>query len=150
MQPPVRAPQPSVFALLAAQVAAVRDRIESDATAQVDLLWKAADTLAQLVALLDRLVRHAGTLPAELAAACASAGAADAEFGRALDERAFVQAQRIDLARQMADGVVRALHGLDGEGAALSPEQLAAFYVSQEQRAVHAVALAGSNSPCDA
>jgi hypothetical protein len=71
------------------------------------------------------------------------------ELGRALDERAFVQAQRIDLSRQMADVVVMALRGLDGEGAALSPEQLAAFYVSHEQRVVHAIALAGTKSPCD-
>jgi hypothetical protein len=149
MEPPVPNPQPGVFALLAAQAAAVRDRIENDSTTHVDLLWKAADSITQLVALLDRLVRHAGTLPPELAASCASAGASNTELGRALDERAFVQAQRIDLSRQMADVVVMALRGLDGEGAALSPEQLTAFYVSHEQREVHAIALAGTNGPCD-
>jgi hypothetical protein len=149
MQPPVAAPQPSVFALLAAQAAAVRDRIENDATTHVELLWQAADSITQLVALLDRLARHAGTLTPELAASCASAETANAELGRALDERAFAQAQRVDLSRQMADGVVLALRELDGGGAALSPEQLAAFYVSQEQHAVHAVVLAGSNNPCD-
>ncbi len=107
------------------------------------------NSIAQLVALLDRLVQHAGSLTPELAASCASAEAANAELGRALDERAFAQAQRIDLSRQMADGVVRALRGLDGAGAGLSHEQLAASYVSEEQREVHAVALSGSNSPCD-
>jgi hypothetical protein len=140
---------PSVFALLAAQAAAVRDRIETDATVHVALLWKAADSIAQLVALLDRLIRHAGTLTPELAASCASAESANAELGRALDERAFAQAQSIDLSRQMADGVVLALLKLDGGDAALSPEQLAAFYVSREQRAVHAVVLAAGNDPCD-
>ena len=149
MEPPVPAPQPSVFVLLAAQAAAVRDRIENDATTNVDLLWQAADSIAQLVALLDRLVRHAGTLTPELAASCASAEAANTELGRALDERAFAQAQRIDLSRQMADGVVLALRGLDDGGAGLSHEQLAASYVSEEQREVHAVALAGPNNPCD-
>jgi len=150
MAPPGPAPRLTVFALLAAQAAAVRDRIEHDATAHVDLLWKASDSIAQLVALLDRLARHAGTLPLELVASCASAEVANAELGRALDERAFMAAQRIDLSRQMADGVVLLLRGLDGAGAALSPDQLAAFYVSQEQHAVHAIALARSNNPCDA
>jgi hypothetical protein len=128
----------------------VRDRIENDATAHVDLLWKAADSIAQLVALLDRLAWHAGTLPSELVASCTAAKAANVELGRALDERAFMAAQRIDLSRQMADGVVLLLLGLDGAGAALLPEQLAAFYVSREQHAVHAIALARSNQPCEA
>jgi hypothetical protein len=149
MQPPASADRPSVFALLAAQAAAVRDRIEHDATTQVDLLGKAADSITQLVALLDRLIRHAGTLTPELAASCASAEAATTELGIALDERAFAQAQRIDLSRQMADGLVLALRGLDGEGAGLSHEKLAASYVSEEQREVHAVALAGGSARCN-
>jgi hypothetical protein len=148
MQPKAGALQPTVFALLAAQAAAVRDRIESDATAHLGLLWKAADTIAQLVALLDRLARHAGTLPPDLATACASAEAADAELGRALDELAFTQAQRMDLSRQMADGVVLALRGLDAGETTLSPEKISAIYVSQEQRAVHEVALGDGDSKC--
>jgi len=147
MPPPAGAVHPTVFALLAAQVAAVRDRIESDATAHLDLLWKAVDTTTQLVALLDRLSSHAGTLPPELATACASAETAQAELGRALDELAFTQAQRMDLSRQMADAVVLALRCLDAGETSLTPEQIATVYVSQEQRAVHAVALQGNNGP---
>src|SRR5580704_6449474 len=109
--------QPGVFALLAAQVALVRDRIESDATAHVGLLFQAADTLAQFGALLDRFARHAGALPPELEAARVSAAAADVDLTRALNELAFAQAQRADLSRQMADGVVRALRVLDAGGA---------------------------------
>jgi hypothetical protein len=148
MEPPVPTPQPGVFALLAAQAAAVRDRIEIDATAYVDLLWKAADAIAQLGILVDRLTQHAGTLPPELAASCAAAEAANTELGTLLDERAFKQAQNIDLSRQMADGVVVALRGLDEAGAGFSHEQLAASYVSQEQHEVHSVTLAvvGSTS----
>ena len=142
MTPAVPAPPPSIFVLLAAQAAAVRDRIENDATSIVDLLWRAADSIAQLVALLDRLTRHAGTLPPELAASCGSAKAAITDLGRMLDERAFTQAQTNDLSRQMADAVVLALRALDEGGAKLSPEELAASYVSHEQREVHSVTLA--------
>jgi hypothetical protein len=145
-----RAPQPTVFALLAAQVAAVRDRIESDAATHVELLSKAADTVTQLVTLLDRLARHAGRLPAELAASCALAEAADMALGRALDEGGFKQAQNMDLSRQMADGVVRALHKLDAGGGMLSPEQIAAFFVSAEQHAVHALAVTLGDGTCAA
>jgi hypothetical protein len=145
MPPAARAAQPSVFALLAAQVAAVRDRIETDATGHLDLLWKAADTTTQLVALLDRLSRYAGILPPDLAAACASAETAKVELGRALDELAFAQAQRMDLSRQMADAVVLALRCLEAGDTSISAEQIATVYVSQEQRAVHAAALQGRN-----
>ena len=142
--------QPRVFALLAAQVALVRDRIESDASSHVGLLCQAADTVAQFAALLDRLARHAGALPTELEAARVAAAAADAKLTQALDELAFMQAQRTDLSRQMADGVVRALRGLDAGGASLSPEQIAAFFVSQEQHTVHAAAMRDASKTCDA
>lgn len=142
--------QPRIFALLAAQVALVRDRIESEATVHVGLLCQAADTVARFAALLDRFARHAGALPPELKEALASAAAADAELTQALDELACVQAQKTDLSRQMADGVVRALCRLDAGGAPLSPEQIAAFFVSQEQHAVHAAALRKGSKACDA
>ena len=136
--------------MLAAQVALVRDRIESDATAHVGLLCQAADTVARFAALLDRFARHAGALPPELDAARVSAEAAETELTRALDELAFMQAQRTDLSRQMADGVVRALRGLEAGGASFSSEQIAAFFVSQEQHTVHAAALGEGGKACDA
>ena len=123
--------QPNVFALLAAQVALVRDRIESDAAAHIDILWQAADTVARFAALLDVFARQAGALPPELVAARVAAEAAGTQLNRGLDELAFMQAQRTDLSCQMADGVVRAPPYRQGEVSAIAE---AGFQTSQDFR----------------
>ena len=128
-----------VFAILAAQVAALRDRI--DTSAGVDLLWRTTDVLAQLSGLVLELLRDRAAPDPELDAQCAAAVSAETEIRRSLDELAFLQAQHSDFARQVADGVVTALKCLaaaDGPvGARLSPDDLAARYVSEDQRKVH-------------
>ncbi|MGA2129343.1 MAG: hypothetical protein ABSG76_24695 [Xanthobacteraceae bacterium] len=125
-----------VCAVLAGQVAALRDCIDTGAT--VDLLWRTTDVLSQLSGLVLELSRrHPGSGPDEQ---CAAAVAAEADISRSLTELAFVQAQHHDFARQMADCVVTALGRLATDapsGARLSPHDLLALYVSEDQRKVH-------------
>ncbi len=128
-----------VCAVLAEQVASIRDHVDSDAT--VELLWKMSDTLASLSSLVLELAHRQPAPDPQLEEKCAAAVASEAEVTRALDALAFLQSQRQDLARQKADCVVTALGRLavleqppDGR---LSPEQLAAMYISPEQRDVH-------------
>jgi hypothetical protein len=129
-----------VCAVLAAQVAAVRDRLDTGAT--VDLLWRTADVLARLSGLVLELAQHHPAPNAGLDEQCAAAVAAESEISQALDGVAFLQAQRDDLARQMADCIVTALERLAAAdtpaGARLSPGDLAALYVCDDQRRVHA------------
>jgi hypothetical protein len=143
MRPAIPAPEPTVIDVVAAQVAALRDRIEATTTLQADLLWQAADTLARQAALVAEFAGRAGGLPEDLSESCAAA----AELGRTLDDLAFVQTQRADLVRQMAEGIVLALEHIRLHGPALSPDRIAAFYVSQDQHAVHAAVLGGKESP---
>jgi hypothetical protein len=140
-----------VCAVLAAQVAALRDRIGSGVA--VDLLWRTTDLLSQLSGLVAELLRR-HPADAVLGEQCATAIAAEVEVGASLEAFAFLQSQRDDFARQMADCVVTALERLaavDGPASdRLSPHDLAALYVSDDQRDVHEVVfrrLAGTTLP---
>lgn len=128
-----------VCAVLAAQVAVIRDR--TDTSASVDLLWRTGDVLARLSKLVLDLAHRCPSVDPDLDLECAAAVAAEAEVSSALDALAFLQAQRHDLARQMADCVVTALARLAAEdapdGHRLSPDDLAALYVCDAQRKTH-------------
>jgi hypothetical protein len=128
-----------VCAVLAAQVEALRDRIH--ATSVVEFLWHASDTLARLAGLVTEQSRRATTPDADLAAACATAVANVAQMNDTLENLAFVQAQGQDYASQMADCVVTALQRIAAPNAKpetrLSPNDLVALYVCEDQHRVH-------------
>jgi hypothetical protein len=128
-----------VCAILAAQVAVLRDHIDTGVTAE--LLWQTTDALSRLSKLVLELTKGDAPVDTDLNGECAAALVNGAEINRSLDGLAFLQAQRQDFARQMADCVVAALERLAGPdapiGARLTPEELAAMYVSEEQRKVH-------------
>ena len=130
-----------IFTLLAAQAASLRDRIMAVTTVQADLLTQAADTIAHQAALVAELGGQGGGLPDDLAHVCTTAG----KLGEALDDLAFMQAQRADLARQMAEAIVQVLELLGVHGTRMSPDQIAAFYVCQDQQDVHDLVLGGNN-----
>jgi hypothetical protein len=143
MQPTAEDGERLVCAILGAQVAAIRDRVDTRVT--VDLLWRTADVLTRLSGLVAELARRNPVADPELEGQCAAAIAAEAEISRALDSMAFRQAQTQDAARQMADCVVVALERLAASNVAdgatseakLSYRDLAALYVSDDQREVH-------------
>ena len=128
-----------VCAVLAAQVAELRDRIDSGAT--VELLWRTSDVLAQLSGLVQKLAKRCSDSDSELNEQCSTAVAAQAEISRSLESLAFEQAQRNDFTCQTVDCVVTALERLAvtdvPPGNRLSPDELAALYVSDQQRQVH-------------
>jgi hypothetical protein len=132
-----------VCAVLAAQVAALRDHIEGHAA--VEMLWHATDVLSLLSGLVGDLVGNASgahtaadvAIDPALAARCASAVAAQAEVSRSLEDLAMFQAQHHDLARQMAECVVSGLQSLAAEDGRLSARELAALYVCEDQRRIH-------------
>jgi hypothetical protein len=138
MQSTAEVSERQVCAILAAQVAALRDQPEAGAS--VELLWQTSDVLSRLSNLVNELLQRPGA-DAGLAEQCAAALAAEAELRRTLDGLAFQQAQRQDLARQVADCVVTALHRLAAVDepitARFGPRQLSALYVSEHQREVH-------------
>lgn len=131
-----------VCAILAEQVAALRERM--DASSAFDLLWRTSALLSWLSGLLGDMSAH-----------CAQASHANsvlererveaiteiAEIRRALDELAFIQAQRQDFAKQIADCVVIALERMAvaemPAGTSFSSVDLAALYVSADQRKLH-------------
>ncbi len=128
-----------VCAVLAAQVVAIRDHVQVQQTPE--LLWRIADALSQLSSVVDELAtRHRGADPA-LNERRAAAVAASTDVSQSLDALAFEQAQRHDLIRQKADCVVTAMQRLAvteaPQGGRLSLRELAAMYVSDEQRDVH-------------
>lgn len=127
-----------IHAVLAAQVAALRDRIELNTT--VELLWETSDVLAQLAGLIAEQPQQGVRDPA-LESQCAVAVANVATISGKLEELAFLQSQHQDFARQVADCVVTALERLAGADAAagdrLRPGDLRALYVCEEQRVVH-------------
>ena len=128
-----------VCAILAEQVAALRDRM--DASATFDLLWRTTALLSWLSGLLSDLSRHNPTANPVLERERVEAIAEVAEIRRALDELAFFQAQRQDFARQIADCVVTALERMAvaemPAGTSFSSGDLAALYVSDDQRKLH-------------
>jgi hypothetical protein len=128
--------------VLAAQVAALRDRIDTGAT--VDLLWRTSDVLSQLSKLVVEFANRCSQSDPDLNRQCNSAVAAEAEISRSLESLAFQQAQRNDFTCQTVDCVVTALTRLAAAdlpaGARLSPDDLCALYVSEDQRLVHEAA----------
>ena len=130
-----------VCAILAAQVAALRDRIDDGVT--VDLLWRTTDMLARLSGLLVAQTQLVVGGNSAFEAACAAAVATEGEISRSLDLLAFTQAQNQDRDRQVAQCVVTALERLAQtdacEGARMSPDELAALYVTEDQRSLHNV-----------
>jgi hypothetical protein len=131
-----------VCAVLAAQVAVIRDRFDN--TEAFDILWQTADLLERLATLVEELGRRCPEPDANLDEQCASAITAQAEARAALDSLAFNQSQQRDIARQMADCVATALARLAADqtqaaGRRLSPEDLAALYVCDMQREIHEI-----------
>lgn len=128
-----------VCAVLAAQVAELRGRIDTGAT--VELLWQTTDVLSQLSGLVVELAKRCHESDGELSAQCNTAVAAEIEIRRSLESLAFTQAQRNDFTCQTVDCVVTALERMavtdEPAGARLSPDDLAALYVSEDQRLVH-------------
>lgn len=137
MQSTTEASEKHVCSVLAAQVAELRDRI--DGGAAIELLWRTSDVLSQLSGLVLELAKRCHD--SELNAQCNAAVAAEAEISRSIESLAFEQAQRNDFTCQTVDCVVTALErlaGADGPaGNGLSLDDLAALYVSEEQRNVH-------------
>jgi hypothetical protein len=107
-----------VCAVLAAQVAALRDGMHTHSA--VEALWQASDALSQL----------AGRAPPDCLAAL------EQVRGR-LEDLAFGQVQSADCLSQRAECVVTALRILASAGARLPPGKLLALYVTEDQRRVH-------------
>ncbi len=128
-----------VCAILAEQVAALRDRM--DANAAFDLLWRTSALLSWLSGLLSDSSHNAPHANPVLDRERAEAITEIAEIRHALDELAFLQAQRQDFAKQIADCVVIALEQMAvaemPPGTSFSSADLAALYVSDEQRKLH-------------
>ena len=129
-----------VCAILAEQVSALRDRM--DTKAAFDLLWRTGALLSWLSGLLGEVYRVSTCRRAR----CSNASARKPslklpKFAAALDDLAFVQAQRQDFARQIADCVVTALERMAvaemPEGTSFSSSDLAQLYVSEDQRKLH-------------
>jgi len=122
-----------VCAILAEQVAGLRSRM--DLMPAFDLLWRTTALLAWLSGLLAELTPPPAASPA-LERERSEAIAEIARLRQGLDELAFAQAQRHDFARQIADCVITSLTRLAGD-ARFSSGDLAALYVSDEQRQLH-------------
>jgi len=136
-----------VLAILAAQVAAVRERIENSES--IDLMWRTTDVLARLAGLVPELARR--NPGADMERQCSAAIGNMTDISKSLDDMAFVQAQRQDYTRQMADCVATALTRLaaqgGGEDKSFSPDDLAALYVCAEQREIH-LSVMRASYPC--
>jgi hypothetical protein len=128
-----------VCAVLAAQVAALRDRIDTGAT--VELLWQTSDMLSRLSGLVAELAQRCPPSDDGLNEQCDAAVVAEAQINRSLESLAFLQAQRNDFTCQTVDCVVSALERLADTsapvGSRLSAGDLVALYVSEDQREVH-------------
>ena len=137
-----------VCAILAEQVASLRDRM--DASAAFDLLWRTTALLSWLSGLLGDLSRHSANTNPVLERERAEAIAEVAEIRGELDRLAFSQAQRQDFARQIADCVVTALERMAvaemPAGTSFSSGDLAALYVSDDQRKLHDAVVQRMNS----
>lgn len=128
-----------VCVVLAAQVAELRRRVDDGAT--IELLWRTSDVLTQLSGLVQQFASRCQETDSELNEQCRAAVTAEADVRRLLESLAFEQAQRNDFTCQTVDCVVTALERLAGtDGSAsngLLLDDLAALYVSEEQRKVH-------------
>jgi hypothetical protein len=139
MQFTTEASENLVCAVLAAQVAELRGRIDTGAT--VELLWQTSDVLSRLSGLVLEFAKRCSDSDPNLNEECNAAVAAEAEISRSLESLAFAQAQRNDFTCQTVDCVVTALERLAATdvpvGARLSPDDLTTLYVSEDQRQVH-------------
>ena len=137
-----------VCAILAAQVAALRNRI--DAGVEVELLWRIIDTLSTMSEFLAPLASEQLTPGAAMGKGPAAAIAAAIELTVTLEAVALRQSQAHDLVSQMAVCVENALHRLampnDSEPR-ISLASLASTYVCNEQRSAHASVDDGANHP---
>jgi hypothetical protein len=128
-----------VCAILAEQVSSIRDRM--DASTTFDLLWRTTALLSWLSGLMNDLSHHSTNSNPVLDRERTEAITEIGEIRRALDELAFFQAQRQDFARQLADCVVTALERMAvaemPAGTSFSSSDLAALYVSDDQRKLH-------------
>jgi xanthine/CO dehydrogenase XdhC/CoxF family maturation factor len=113
-----------IHAILAAQIAALRERIASP------------EVTERLMGCTEVVALLAWQVSPDSAAATTAAA-----LETALDELVFYHAQHQDLARQTADLVAHALNILATAGAdqppALSLSGLSALYVSEDQRQLH-------------
>ena len=136
---PPEANEQLVCAILAEQVSTLRDRM--DASQAFDLLWRTSALLSWVSVLLGDLGRHSTHANPVLERERSEAVTEISEIRRALDELAFVQAQRQDFTKQIADCVVTALERMAvaqmPAGTHFSSADLAELYVSAEQRALH-------------
>jgi plasmid stabilization system protein ParE len=127
-----------VCAVLAAHMEALRDRI--DTTHVVDLLWRSTDVMAALSGWIAETPTDDPSRDRQRTELLATA----VETQTALDALVFSEAQRQDFARQMADSIMTALDRLaaaPSSGKSLSPNELTAFYVSEDQHALHAAVM---------
>ncbi|UZE49012.1 hypothetical protein [Rhodopseudomonas sp. P2A-2r] len=139
MQFDTKASDKLVCAVLAAQVSELRGRIDIGAT--VELLWQTSDVLSLLSGLVLEFSKRCSDSDSNLYEECKAAIAAEAKINRSLESLAFAQAQRNDFTCQTVDCVVTALERMAvvdmSSDARLSLNDLAALYVSEEQREVH-------------
>jgi hypothetical protein len=137
MQPTTDPGDRLVCAVLAAQVAELRARVDAGAT--VELLWRSSDLLSKLSALVTELTDRC--CDAALTQQCNETVATALEIRQSIEEAAFAQAQRTDLTCQTIDCIAVALDRLAvtdaRDGPRLSPDDLAALYVSEQQRKIH-------------
>ncbi|MDE8345532.1 MAG: hypothetical protein POH28_05060 [Acidocella sp.] len=128
-----------VCAILAEQVAALRDRM--DGGASFELLWRTTALLSWVSGLLNDLSKNSHNINPVLVRENIEAIAKIAEIRHGLDELAFSQAQKQDFARQIADCVVTALERMsvaEMQGHdEFSLDDLSKLYVSDDQRRLH-------------
>lgn len=126
-----------IYAILSAQVSALRDRIDGGVT--VHLLWSVTDILTRLSDLVRELTQNRPDNETDPRFAAALVD--ESAISRQLEELAFRQSQQQDLLRQMADCVTTALQRLaQGDSTVnsrLSLRDLTGLYVSEHQRDVH-------------
>ena len=128
-----------VCAILAAQVAALRPRI--DAGVEVELLWRIIDVLTTISELLGPLASDQLDPDTETGNRSTAGIAAAMELTVTLEAVALGQSQAHDLVSQMSVCVENALRQLakpDDSEPRISPASLAATYVCTEQHSVHA------------
>ncbi len=128
-----------VCAILAEQMANLRDRM--DASEAFDLLWRVSALLSWLAGLLGDINRQAQHASPLLERERNEAIAEITSIRRQLDDLAFVQAQRQDFTRQIADCVITSLERMSDAqmpaGTRFASSDLAALYVSDDQRRLH-------------
>src|ERR1700722_4033931 len=128
-----------VCAILAEQVSSIRDRM--DASTTFDLLWRTTALLSWLSGLMNDLSHNSTNSNPVLERERTEAITEIREIRRALAELVAFQEQAQDFARQRADCVVTALERMAvaemPAGTSFSSSDLAALYVSDDQRRLH-------------